>query len=95
MSFSVYILQSESSGRFYIGQTNDLEKRMHYHNFGDADKYTLRYRPWRIFLEFAVSDRKTAKKIEAHIKRMKSTKYISNLKEYSDLREKLISKYSI
>jgi predicted GIY-YIG superfamily endonuclease len=27
MPYYVYILQSESTGRFYCGQTNDLERR--------------------------------------------------------------------
>jgi len=30
----LYILQSESSGRLYIGQTNDPEKRLNYYDRG-------------------------------------------------------------
>jgi hypothetical protein len=32
MHFHVYILQSESTDRFYIGQRQDLEERLSYHN---------------------------------------------------------------
>jgi len=35
MSFYVYILQSESSGKTYIGQTGDLERRVVEHNDHD------------------------------------------------------------
>jgi hypothetical protein len=30
--FYVYILQSEATGRFYTGQTQDVEERVAYHN---------------------------------------------------------------
>jgi predicted GIY-YIG superfamily endonuclease len=30
--YFLYILQSESTGRFYIGQTQDLPERLAYHN---------------------------------------------------------------
>jgi predicted GIY-YIG superfamily endonuclease len=32
MPFSVYILQSQSSGRYYVGQTKNLDDRVAYHN---------------------------------------------------------------
>jgi hypothetical protein len=32
MHFYLYILRSEGSGRFYIGQTKDLAQRVAYHN---------------------------------------------------------------
>jgi len=34
LPFHLYILQSESTGRFYIGQTQDLPARLAYHNAG-------------------------------------------------------------
>jgi putative endonuclease len=37
--FYVYILHSESSGHYYIGQTQDLNKRIHRHN-ANQSKYT-------------------------------------------------------
>ena len=36
-----------------------------------------------------------ARKTEAHIKRMKSRKYIENLKLYPEMMEKLILKYDV
>ncbi|MBS1595822.1 MAG: GIY-YIG nuclease family protein [Bacteroidetes bacterium] len=39
MSFYVYILESATTGRLYIGQTNDLSDRLVRHNSG-RNKYT-------------------------------------------------------
>ena len=32
MSYQLYILKSESTDRYYIGQTQHVEKRLAYHN---------------------------------------------------------------
>jgi len=49
--FYVYVLESESSGKLYIGQTNDPDKRLSDHNRG-ASPYTSAKGPWkRIFLK--------------------------------------------
>jgi len=51
MPFWVYILQSESTGRLYTGQTSDLEKRLERHNDQDIDisRYTRKQKgPWRL-----------------------------------------------
>jgi putative endonuclease len=45
--FFVYILQSMKDFSFYIGQTDDLDKRMSRH-FDGMSKYTASKRPWRL-----------------------------------------------
>ena len=45
--FFVYILQSMKDFSFYIGQTNDLDKRMSKH-FDGLSKYTGSKRPWKL-----------------------------------------------
>lgn len=45
--FYVYVLQSDSTGRFYIGQTNDLTDRISVHNSGLA-RYTRSRVPWTL-----------------------------------------------
>jgi putative endonuclease len=45
--FFVYILQSMKDFSFYIGQTDDLDRRMSKHNEG-ISKYTATKRPWRL-----------------------------------------------
>lgn len=45
--FFVYILQSMKDFSFYIGQCNDLDKRMSKH-FDGLSKYTATKRPWKL-----------------------------------------------
>ncbi|MBK6365257.1 MAG: GIY-YIG nuclease family protein [Saprospiraceae bacterium] len=44
--FFVYILYSKLFNRVYIGQTNNLEKRIHLHNSGHVPS-TKPYLPWQ------------------------------------------------
>ena len=46
--FWVYGLKSQAGERIYIGQTNDLEKRIKYHNEGKVIS-TKVDRPWTLF----------------------------------------------
>ena len=34
--YFVYLLQSENDGNYYIGQTNDIKKRLEQHNMGSV-----------------------------------------------------------
>ena len=47
MTFWVYGIQSELSGRIYIGQTHSLLRRIEEHNAGRV-KSTRDQRPWKI-----------------------------------------------
>ena len=93
MTYFVYILQSEAADKFYIGQTSEIQERLIRHNEGEADKFTLRYRPWSVFHTISCSSRKQARMVEAHLKRMKSKKYLRNLKEHPQIQERLLMKY--
>lgn len=44
--YYVYILKNEE-GRYYIGSTSNIEKRLKKHNAGGS-KWTSRYRPWNL-----------------------------------------------
>lgn len=45
--FHTYVLYSKDYDKIYIGQTQNLEKRMISHNeLGNG--YTKRYRPWKV-----------------------------------------------
>jgi putative endonuclease len=51
MAFWVYLLRSESTGRFYIGHTSDLQRRLREHNDPKMGwrRYTRRQKgPWRL-----------------------------------------------
>ena len=45
MPFVVYILYSPSSDKIYIGFTENLIQRFHWHNNGPKG-FTKKYRPW-------------------------------------------------
>ena len=57
--FYVYILKSRSDGSFYVGQTNDLQRRLENHNAG-LSKYTSRKKPWCIVYFEEYESRKEA-----------------------------------
>ncbi|MBT8280298.1 MAG: GIY-YIG nuclease family protein [Muriicola sp.] len=91
----VYVIQSKLDASFYIGETSNLEQRLHLHNSQDLNEgRTKRKIPWEVFYVLETKDRTTAIKIEKHIKRMKSRKYIEDLKNYPEIAKKLLEKYS-
>ena len=93
-SFAVYILYSVKLDRFYIGTTDNIERRIIEHNSGKYDdSYTLRGVPWDLFLLIDGLSSKQAFQIEAHIKKMKSKNYIRSLSLYPELIEKLKNRY--
>ena len=46
--FYAYILKSEKNGRYYIGSTDDLKRRLGEHNSGTGGIYTNKNRPFRL-----------------------------------------------
>jgi len=72
MVYFVYILQSESSGRHYCGQTDDLERRLKQHNDPDyhGSKTTKRFKgPWKLIWKEEHPSRSEAMKREKQIKK--------------------------
>ena len=95
MMYKVYIIYSAKLIKFYIGTTDDFESRfMEHHTNVETDAFTYRGRPWEQFLIIDNLTSKQAYSIEAHIKAMKSKKYIENLKKYPAIIEKLKMTYS-
>jgi putative endonuclease len=93
---SVYILYSKNSDQYYIGSTKDLEKRVNYHLIKEfKNSFTSKYSAWELYFSMDGINNTVARKIEAHIKKMKSKKYLLNLKIYPEIIQKLILKYSI
>lgn len=64
------------------------------HNEGYyQDKWSVRGIPWELFLNIECEHIHQARALEGHIKRMKSKKYIENLKRYPEIIEKLKIRY--
>ena len=76
--FFVYILQSMKDFSFYVGQCDDLDRRMSKH-FDGMSKYTSSKRPLRLVYFETYDSRTEAIKRELEIKKKKSRKYIENL----------------
>ena len=91
--FHLYILYSDTYDKYYIGQTNDLDRRIEEHNEQEKNTFTAKYRPWKIVMSFEVGESLgVARKIENHIKKQKSRNYIEDILERGTI-DGLIEKF--
>ena len=91
---TVYVLYSKEMNRYYTGSCLDFSKRFKQHldqAFNDA--FTRKASDWKLYLRIDDLDYNQARKIEAHIKSMKSRKYIENLKKYPEMLSSLKERY--
>ncbi len=77
----VYVLRSQSTGRFYCGQTSDLEKRVAQHN--DPNHTFTRTTkvfdgPWLLVWEMECADRTAAIRLERKIKKRGIERFLSD-----------------
>jgi putative endonuclease len=80
MPFKVYILFSKKLGKYYVGQTIELNERMVLHNTKYfKNSFTAKANDWSLVFSLDCDSRLQALAIEKHIKKMKSRKYIENL----------------
>ena len=80
MMFSVYILYSTNSDKYYVGHTDDVTRRLHEHNFGEHLTYTSKHRPWILKTSIVISsERSLAMRFEKAIKKSKSRVVIENI----------------
>ena len=82
MAYFVYILQSESTSQYYIGHTDDLDRRIYQHNDAEyhGSKHTKRNKgPWTCVYTEEFTTRSEAMKREKEMKAKKSKKYIEYL----------------
>ena len=78
MPFHVYILKSESSGRFYIVQTKDVVQRIAYHG-ANYSKSLKNRGPWRLVYSEEFATRSEAVRRESQIKSWKDRAMIEAL----------------
>ena len=73
----MYVLEN-SLGRFYVGHTDDLPRRLAEHNDPSREKsgYTAKQGPWRLVWWEEHLDRSSAVRRERQIKAMKSARWI-------------------
>src|SRR5689334_7001660 len=65
--FCVYVIRSDKDGRFYVGMSSDLERRIKEHNAGKTFS-TKGYRPWKLFFVEKYLSRDEARSREKFLK---------------------------
>lgn len=78
MAYFLYILQSEHSGVFYTGSSDNPQRRVHFHNTIETG-FTSRYRPWKIVFTKEYPTKHLAQQAERKVKSWKSRKMIEQL----------------
>ncbi len=82
MSYHVYILKSETSGRYYCGHTDDLERRIRQHNDPEyrSDATTRRFKgPWILVWSEEHGNRGSAMIMERTIKKRGSGRFLESV----------------
>ena len=78
--YYVYILYSKQFDKYYIGHTDNPERRLEEHNTSSHNTYTRKYRPWDLRVKIAVSEnRGMAMRVEHYLKKQKSRRVLNQL----------------
>jgi len=89
MGHFVYVLESEESGHYYVGASDDPGRRLKHHN-STSTGFTARYRPWRLAFTEEFTTKEDARAAEQIIKEWKSRKMTRYVIEGEiDLKERL------
>ena len=78
MGYFMYILNSVKNGKFYVGCTNNIERRLSEHNNGYS-KGSRFNAPFELLYKEEYTSLSEARKRERFIKKQKSRKYIESL----------------
>ncbi|MDO8523423.1 MAG: GIY-YIG nuclease family protein [bacterium] len=81
----VYILQSEKNGRYYIGSTNDLERRITEHNFGKT-KSLKNILPVKLVFKKEYQVLLEARRMELHLKKLKNRVILERIISEGDIK---------
>ncbi|MDE2038113.1 MAG: GIY-YIG nuclease family protein [Patescibacteria group bacterium] len=80
----VYILQSLKTGRYYIGSTNDVRRRLGEHNSGSTPSLKHQ-RPLALVFRKGYSVASEAKAVERKLKRYKSRSILERIISEKDI----------
>jgi len=76
--YYVYILQSEKTGRYYIGSSNNISRRLQEHNAGQTASLSYQ-RPLKVVFYQGYDNMKIARGIERRLKKLKSRVIIEHI----------------
>jgi len=74
----IYLLESKKYNKFYLGSTDNLARRIEYHNNGYS-KATKNFIPWNCILIIKIGTLKEARRAEYYIKKQKEKLVIKNI----------------
>jgi len=77
--YTVYAIYSEQFNKIYIGQTENIERRMFEHNNGLLSIYSKRYKPWKVVYTEEYPTRAEAMKRERQLKSQKGREFIRKI----------------
>ena len=90
--FHLYIIYSKTIDRYYVGETEDLSKRLILHlKHTFKGSYTTQAKDWEIVFNMRFNTRDSARRAERIGKSKKSRKFIENLIKHPELQLKLRS----
>jgi putative endonuclease len=75
-------------------ESTDIRLQKHLSDYYKKPKFTNCASDWTIFWSLDCPSLVIARKIERHIKNMKSRKYLLDLKMFPEIEQKLIIKYA-
>ena len=78
MPFFTYILHSDILNKYYVGQTNDINERLHRHN-QQMVKSTRNGIPWKLIFQTKFSSRAEAMNMELKIKKRGAKRFLESL----------------
>lgn len=94
MAHFVYIINSPSKDRFYVGETIDVKSRIEQHNSGFYTTSSTKIaQDWELFFQIECQNRTQALKLERFIKKMKSRQFYFRLVEESELVVSLLNRF--
>jgi len=78
--YFVYIIYNSECDKYYIGQTNNIIRRLEEHNDKTKNKYTSKYLgEWKMVYEEEFCNRKEAMLREKFLKKQKNKKFYNRL----------------
>ncbi len=93
---TVYVLYSKTIDGYYVGSCIEFLSRFQEHlNKTYENAYTRKASDWKLYFLLENLEYAQARKIEKHIKLMKSRTYIENLKKYPEMVSLLTEKYGV
>jgi putative endonuclease len=84
LSFHVYVLFSESLGKYYVGQSLKHTIRLTQHNRGQSH-WTSRASDWKEVFNVLVDSRVQARELEKRIKARGAKRFIADQQEHSSI----------